>query len=80
MEEVNPPHPRCPLCDIMVPWRSLNGMQRRASQCKKGADRKQRRLEAEEDRAVISRKFSAYGRPLEMVNYFRYLGRVISAA
>ena len=32
----------------------------------------------EEGRTVISRAFSAYGRPLEVVTSFRYLGRVIS--
>ena len=34
----------------------------------------------EEERAVTSRAFSAYGHPLEMVTSFRYLGRVILAA
>ena len=40
-------------------------------QCKKGL---------EEERAVTSRAFSAYGRPLEMATYFQYMWRVISAA
>ena len=31
MEEVNLPHPWCPLCDIMVLWSSLNGMHRRTA-------------------------------------------------
>ena len=35
---------------------------------------------AYEARAVISRAFSTYGLPLEMVPSFKYLGRVISAA
>ena len=39
----------------------------------------QRRLIAEEERAVTSRVFSAYGSPLEMVASFRYLGRLILA-
>ena len=34
----------------------------------------------EEERAVTSRTFIADGHPLEMVTYFIYLGRVISAA
>ena len=34
----------------------------------------------EEYQDVTSREFSAYGRPLEMVTSFRYLGRVILAA
>ena len=33
---------------------------------------------AEEEREVTTRYFSAYGRPLEMVNSFKYLGQVIS--
>ena len=41
---------------------------------------KQQQLAEEEERAVTSRTFSAYGRPLEMVTSFRYLGRVILAA
>ena len=37
-------------------------------------------MTAEEEREVIPRAFRAYGRPLDMVNSFRYPGRVISAA
>ena len=35
-------------------------------------------LAAEEEREATARAFRAYGRPLEMVTSFRYLGRVIS--
>ena len=28
LEEGNLPHPRCPLCDMLVPWRALNGTQK----------------------------------------------------
>ena len=34
----------------------------------------------EEERSITSRTFNTYGRPLEMVNSFRYLGRVISGS
>ena len=37
-------------------------------------------MAAEEERAVTSRELSTYGRPLEMMTYIRYLGRVILAA
>ena len=37
-------------------------------------------MAAEEERAVTSMAFSAYGLPLEMVISFKYLGRVILAA
>ena len=46
----------------------------------KGVKCKRWKLAAEEERTVTSRVFSAYGRPLDMVISFRYLGRMISAA
>ena len=78
LEVGNPPHPRCPLCDMLVPWRLLNRIRHRAK-CKKGAEQKRRRLVAEEERVVTSRAFSTYGISLDMVTSFQYLGRVILA-
>ena len=66
MEEGNLPHPRCPLCDMLVPYRSLNGSHKRTAHCKKGVERKRRCLAAEEERAATSRAFSAYGRTLDI--------------
>ena len=40
LEEFNLPYPRCHLCNIPVPWRSLNGSHKSTAQCKKGAERK----------------------------------------
>ena len=80
LEEGNLPHPQCPLCDMLVPWQSLNGSHNCTSQFNKGAERKRRRLAAEEERAETSRAFSAYGRTFEMVPSFKYPGRVLSAA
>ena len=40
MEEGKLPHPQCPLCDILMPWRSLNGMHRLTDQKNRGVDRK----------------------------------------
>ena len=79
-EDTPPPHPRCPLCDMLVPWNTLNGTHRHTEQCTQGAERKRRRLAVEKEREVTARAFSAYGRPLEMVTYFKYLGRVILEA
>ena len=71
LEEGNTPQPQCSLCDVLLPWRSLNGMYWRIEQYKRGVERKKRRLAAEEEREVTARAFSAYERPLEMMNYFR---------
>ena len=61
LEEGNFPYTRCPLCDMMVPWKALNGTHRRTSECNRGAERKRRQLAAEEEREVTTRAFSAYG-------------------
>ena len=73
LEEGNIPHPWCPLCDMLVPWKALNEMHRRTAQCNRGAGRRRWRLAAEEGREVTARAFSPYGRPLEMVTSFLYL-------
>ena len=64
LEEGKLPHPRCPLHDTMVPWKSLNGTHRRTAQCNQGAERKRRRFAAEKEREVTARAFSVYGHPL----------------
>ena len=70
LDEGNIYNPQCHLCIMLVPWRSLNGMYQRTAQCKNEADQKQRCLSEEEERAVTSRAFIAYGIPLDMVTYF----------
>ena len=79
LEEGNLLHPCFPLCNIMVPWKALNGINKRTAQCTCGLEQRRRQLAALEAVEVTSRAFSAYGRPVEMVTSFKYLGRVISA-
>ena len=73
-------HPRCPLCDMMVPWGYLNGSHKNTVQYKNVVDQKRHSLAVEEAMAATSRASSAYGRPLEMVWSFKFLGRVLLAA
>ena len=77
-KEVTPPHPWCPLCDMLVLCKILNEKHRHIEQFNWGAEQKRRRLAVEEEREVTVRAFSAYGRPLDMVTSFRYLGQGIS--
>ena len=46
LEEGNLTHPSCPLCNIMVTWKALNGTHRRIAQYNRGAEWKRRRLAA----------------------------------
>ena len=77
-EEGNLPHSWCPRCDILVPWRELNGRHYATTQCTKGAERKMRWMAEAELRESTERTFEAYGKPLENVPDFKYLGRVMT--
>ena len=79
MEQGNPPHLLCPQCDMLVPWKELNGRDLTTDQCKKGADQKRRRLTAEKMTKSVAKAFCAYGRPLETAAQFKHLGRFLTA-
>ena len=79
LEERKLPHPRCPQCNMLIPWSELNGRHIATEQCARGADCKRKRLADEELREILERAFQAYGEPLENVSAFRYLGRVMTA-
>ena len=64
LEERNPPLPGCPRCDLQVPRKALNGRHLGTLQCKKGAERKRRRLAEMETREKSERAFHAYGKPM----------------
>ena len=79
LEEGKFPHPRCSRCNILVPWRALNGRHHTTAMCKKSAERKRRRMAEAELRDDTERAFEAYGKPLDTVSTFKYLGRVMTA-
>ena len=79
LEEGNLPHPRCPRCDMLVPWRALHGRHRATTQCAKGAEQKRRWMAEAELRDITERAFEAYGKPLEIVSAFKCLGQVMTA-
>ena len=60
LEEGNLPLPRCPQCDLQVSRKALNGRHLETNQCKKGAERKQRRLAAAEVKTTSEKAFHAY--------------------
>ena len=60
LEEGNLPHPRCPRCDMLVPWRVLNSRHHATAQCAKGAEQKMRRMVEAELRESTERAFEAY--------------------
>ena len=56
-EEGNQPHPRCPMCNMFVLWKSLNDHQPTKSLCARGDDMKCKRLEADKTQAGVDNAF-----------------------
>ena len=80
MEEGNQPYPRCPMCDIFVSHKALNGRHLTTAFFWQGEERKRRCLVEEESRVGAEVVITAYGVPLSPVTSFKYLGRFLSAA
>ena len=78
LEEGNLPLPRCPRCNMQVSRKALNGCHLETNQCKKGGERKQRRLAAAEVETTSEKAFHAYGNKMWAVTEFRYLGRLMT--
>ena len=57
LEEGNLPHPRCPRCDMLVPWRALNGRHKNTEMCRSGAEKKRQRLSETEFRDIAEMAF-----------------------
>ena len=79
MEEGKLPLPRCPRCDLQVSRKALNGRHLGTIQCRTGTERKWRRMAEAEIRENSERAFHAYGKPMESVSEFRYLGWMLTA-
>ena len=77
LDKGNLPHPRCPQCDMLVPWCALNGRHLATAQWVRGEEQKVRRLAEEALREILERAFQAYDTHLDNVTAFKYLGRVI---
>ena len=79
LEEGNLPLPRCPRCDLQVYGKALNGRHLGTIQCRKGTEQNRRRLAETEMRENSERVFHTYGKPMEAVSEFCYLGRLLTA-
>ena len=59
---------------MLVPWQSLNGKNHNTAMCRKEAEQRRRRMAESELRESTERAFKAYGKQLEAVCSFKYLG------
>lgn len=70
--------PRCELCDMFVSHQAIRQGHQRTKACKTGAARKRQRHAAEDARRADEVVISACGQPLDAVDVFKYLGRLLS--
>ena len=78
LEEGNLPHPRCTNCDIFVLWWALNGRHKSTEMCRGRADKKRQRLAEAEVRDSAEMAFEVYGKQIQTVTRFKYLGRILT--
>ena len=69
-----------PCCNILVPWEDLNGFHTNTAKCTKGEYQKWHHMMAEKMRESTAQAFQAYGRPLDIALYFKYLGCIMMAS
>ena len=63
---------------MLVPWRYLNGRHKSTAMCRSGAERKSRILAEIEIRESMEIAFEVYGKQLQTVPSFKYLGRILT--
>ena len=61
---------------MLVPCHALTRRHLTTSQCANGTERKRQRLVEEDLQESTERAFQSYGKPLETITLFNYLGRV----
>ena len=64
---------------MLVLLQALNTRHHATEMCRKGAERKRQRMAEAELRNRTERAFKAYEKPIDTVNKFKYLGRVMTA-
>ena len=79
LEEENLPLHWFPKCDILLSREVLNMRHIRTAIYDKDAKRKHKKRVEEVAHASTEEAFQEYGRPLEVVASFKYLGRVLNA-
>ena len=77
LEEDSQPLPRCSRCDMHLPYTALNGSHESMAFCRMGAERKRKRQLAQRLRAASSLTIEIDSKTVELVPFFKYLGRIL---
>ena len=69
--------PRCPECDMQTNF-VIAPLHQQSAFCKRGAEWKAQYAAAVKYALALEVEFTAYGEPLEQVDVFKYLGRLLA--
>ena len=69
--------PKCPRCDMQTNFANSRNHEQTAL-CREGAERKAQYAAAVTNAQALEVEFTAYGEPLERVEVFKYLGRLMA--
>ena len=72
------PLPRCDRCGLQTPVEDLNGGHHRTELCQRGWERKCQHSAAVHSQQALQQVFTCNEEPLERVEVFKYLGRLIA--
>ena len=79
LEEGIRPYSRCPQCDMLMPYKALNGWHLTTELCRWVMERKWCGLAEEEAQEGTEREITAYRVPLFQVTSFKYPWRILTA-
>jgi hypothetical protein len=72
------PLPQCNRCGLQILYAAMNGQHHETALCKDGVARKAQHAAAERAHLALRQMFTAYGKELERVEVFKYLGRLLA--
>jgi hypothetical protein len=72
------PLPQCNRCELQITYAAMNGYHYKTALCRDGVARRVQHAAAERTHLSLSQTFTAYGKELERVEVFKYLGRLLA--
>ncbi len=72
------PLPRCDRCGLQILYAAMNGRHYETALCKDRVARKVQHAAVERAHLALRQTFTAYGKELERVEVFKYLGRLLA--
>jgi hypothetical protein len=70
--------PQCNRCGLQITYAAMNGCHYETALCRDGVARRVQHAAAEREHLSLSQMFTTYGKELERVEVFKYLGHLLA--